>query len=169
MDNRRYIDIDNFEIYDIHPKVIPCDKEIAVAIANLNKLGYKTIASCAGHYKGGCYEQRNVDLSFLEEAKNDKHSIVREVRDDSFDCWIENTATFIYVAFDKDCVPKTIPEGFILEHENDERFDFIDISRQIDYYKDERKRTKEDIEEELKKYQNILNEWASNLPKREED
>lgn len=167
MDNRRYIDTETFEIYEIHPKVIPCDKEIAVAIANLNKLGYKTMASCSGHYKDGCYEQNNVDLSFLEKTKNDRHFIVREIRDDGFDCWIENIRSTIYIAFDKKCIPKTLPEGFYLHDEPE--FEFASIEHNVDYYQDEAQRSRKSIEEEIKKYQEILNNWASNLPKREED
>jgi len=49
MDNLRYIDLKTYEILDNPVGYIPCDKEISDIIALLNKKGYITKSSCAGH------------------------------------------------------------------------------------------------------------------------
>ena len=54
MDQYSLIDRDTLEVWEHaedHPKVFICDKRIAPSIALLNKKGYKTLASCGGHYR----------------------------------------------------------------------------------------------------------------------
>ena len=54
MDQYSLIDRDTLEVFEHaedHPKVFICDKRIANSIALLNKKGYKTLASCSGHYR----------------------------------------------------------------------------------------------------------------------
>lgn len=169
MDNNCFIDKETFEVYDEHPKVFICDKKIASAIANLNKLGYQTKASCAGHYEVGYQEQLDVDLSFLKEIKNDKRYIIREIKENSFDCWSEIMHTSIYVFFTEKYEFINIPEGFILEDNDYPELGItnngICIRHSIEYYdNDNKRRSKQDIESEIDKYCNILNEWAMTLP-----
>ena len=65
MDKNSIIDKESFEVCtnaEDHPKVFVCDKLIAPAVALLNKKGYKTFASCSGHYKIEFYEYLNEDI-----------------------------------------------------------------------------------------------------------
>ena len=69
MDKNSIIDKESFEVCtnaEDHPKVFVCDKLIAPAVALLNKKGYKTFASCSGHYKIEFYEYLNEDIKKLE-------------------------------------------------------------------------------------------------------
>ena len=45
----KYINLETFEITTEEPKIFEVDDEIAEAILLLNKKGYKTLFSCAGH------------------------------------------------------------------------------------------------------------------------
>ena len=74
MDKNSIIDKATFEVCthaEDHPKVFVCDKPIAPVIALLNKKGYKTVASCSGHYKIEFYEYLNEDIKYLDEYKSD--------------------------------------------------------------------------------------------------
>lgn len=80
MDYNVLIDKKTYEVYDDYPDAFICDKDIAYSIAQLNKKGYRTISSCAGHCKFGFTEQNNVDIEFLQQTQNDKHFIIREIK-----------------------------------------------------------------------------------------
>ena len=70
MDKNSIIDKESFEVCtnaEDHPKVFVCDKLIAPTVALLNKKGYKTFASCSGHYKIEFYEYLNEDIKNLDE------------------------------------------------------------------------------------------------------
>ena len=53
MDHYSIIDRNTFEVYanaEDYPNAFICDKPLAPTISLLNRKGYKTIASCSGHY-----------------------------------------------------------------------------------------------------------------------
>lgn len=168
MDHNSIIDRNTFEVYthaEDCPFAFVCDKRIAPAIAILNKKGYVTFASCGGHYEGGCRELINLNLSLLEEYQNDSECFVREIREDGFDCYVENRQSHIYVLFSKRYKFDSIPEGFTTyedEYDGNER---ICLECDIGYFDDNNhKKKRNEIEKELDKYCNILNSWALNLP-----
>lgn len=57
-----------------------CDKMIAPAVALLNKKGYKTFASCSGHYKIEFYEYFDEDIKNLEEYQNNERIIIKKIK-----------------------------------------------------------------------------------------
>ena len=82
MDKNSIIDKETFEVYtyaEDHPKVFVCDKMIAPAVALLNKKGYKTFASCSGHYKIEFYEYFDEDIKNLEEYQNNERIIIKKI------------------------------------------------------------------------------------------
>lgn len=171
MDHNSIIDKTTFEIYpyaEDYPNIILCDRKIAPTIATLNKKGYLTTASCQGHYLEGCNEQFNVDLSFLEEVKNNKHYFIKEIREDSFDCYSECMCTTTYLLFEKKHIFEEVPEGYELI-QNDRNstvfFDGSKLEHKI-YFFDEnnRKKSRKEIDDEIDKYCEILNKWAEKLP-----
>lgn len=168
MDHNSIVDKDTFEVCthsEDHPDVFICDKQIANAVATLNKKGYKTFASCSGHYKVEFYEYFNEDLSHLEKLKKDSHIIIKNIKDDGFDFWSEVTKTGIYILFDKEYDFNDLPEDFVLEIFSGK----TRIEHQIYYYdKDNKKRNRQDVEYEIKKYCEILEKWANDLPIRKE-
>jgi len=165
MDHNSIINRETFEVCthaEDHPKVFVCDKRIAEAISILNKKGYKTVASCSGHYRVEFYEYFNKDLKYLDEFKKDKEIIIKNIREDGFDYWEEVTATCIYVLFYKK-YNFEIPLGYELD-EYTEDFPNTCIRHVIDFYENDKKRNRSDVEKEIDKYCNILKSWASNLP-----
>lgn len=169
MDHNSIIDKKTFEIYthaEDYPNAIICDKEIAPAIATLNKKGYKTLASCSGHYKISFYEWLNEDLKKLDEVKQDTKNIIKRIGNESFDYWSEVTDTYIYILFNKKCNFLNLPEGFE-ENDSDNR---TYLEHEINYYdKNDNRLSQKDIMKEIEKYCEILYEWASNLPERKDD
>ena len=168
MDHNSIIDRDTFEVCihaEDHPKVFICDKMIAPAISELNKRGYKTLASCSGHYSYSYYEWFDVDLSELEEVKNNSKNIIKRVGNETFDYISEVESTHIYVLFDKNYLFKAIPDGFELEYINDKS----SLEHEVSFYKNNTRKRNKEVFNEIEKYCNILREWASNLPERKDD
>lgn len=165
MDGNSIIDKENYEVYKFaedYPKAILCDRRLAPVIATLNKKGYKTKASCSGHYKEGCKEFFKADLKDLEEAKNNNQVFIREIRVDSFDYYMEYRDTVIYILFEKrynfDCVPE---EFTLIQFEDDES----SLEHKVEFFdENNHKKTRLEIELELDKYCEILNKWAEKLP-----
>lgn len=143
------------------------DEQIADIIILLNKKGYKTTNSCAGHYKEDTAYKEIVpkntvtkeeffkylnqhDLKFLGEDENNYY----------YEGIILGEAT--YIMFDKDVVLPFYPEGF--------DFDEIgnDVSRRLPFYYDEEKaKNKKDqsiIELEIENAMKSLETWATKLP-----
>lgn len=163
MDNYYFIDNKTFKVYEDNPYGFSCDKKIAYAVALLNKKGYITLASCEGHYEIGYLEQLNVDLDFLEKVKDDKRYIIKEIRDDGFDVWVEKVITSIYVLFKERYKFDYLPEGFI-QDENDKTI----IRHTIEFYNDiGKRRRQQEVEDEIDKYCNILKDWVELLPVKE--
>ena len=68
MDHNSIIDRETFEVFEHaedYPKAFICDKRIAPSVALLNKKGYKTIASCSGHYRLEWNEQSKTVIYIL--------------------------------------------------------------------------------------------------------
>ena len=169
MDHNSLIDRNTFKVYkhaEDCPEMFICDKMIAPAIAVLNKKGYKTFASCSGHYEITFYEYYDVDINLLDEIKNNNNVIIKEVREDSFDYWKEKEFTVMYVLLDNNYIFVDIPEGFEVTKMDDNRTQLEYI---INYYdKNGKRRKRIDIENEIEKYSNILKEWANKLPERKD-
>lgn len=161
MDNNIFINLKTFEIVDELPNYISVDKEIAKTISTLNKKGYLTMASCSGHYYIPTMSmQSNIDLDFLKEAESNPKMIVESIKEDSFDCWVENQTTSIYIMFSKKYNFPKLPKGFKLEtHENNET-----IRCTIEFFLQNIRKSEKEIKNEIKKYNKILEEWANNLP-----
>lgn len=80
-----FINKNSFEIKNELDEYIYCDYEIRNVIATLNKKGYKTNYSCAGHNELGLMwplHKENIDKleEYLRKSKNDKtlHFIKKE-------------------------------------------------------------------------------------------
>lgn len=147
-----------------NPDYFICDKRVSKAIAILNQKGYETLASWGGHYNGGCSEGRNVDISFLKEAKENKHIYIREVREKDFDYYAQNETSHIYVLFKKVYFDKA-PEGFTLETDEYAGLKRNIISCDVNYFKEnDDKMTWSEVEIALDKYAKILENWAEKLP-----
>ena len=162
MDKNSIIDKESFEVCthaEDHPKVFVCDKLIAPAVALLNKKGYKTFASCSGHYKIEFYEYLNEYIKKLEEYQKYDDVIIKKVRDNSFDYWLEVSKTENYILFAKEYKFDTLPEGFKVEY--DPR---THIWSEISFYdENDEHRKRSDIQNEIEDKCNRLKEWAECL------
>ncbi len=164
MDKNYYIDKETYEIYEEAPYTFNCDKKIAYAVSAMNKKGYKTKAACSGHYKVEFQEELNVDKSFLSECQQNPRCIIKEVRETNFDVWTEIDYTILYVLFKERYDFLALPENFTLDAYN-EVFPNTRIQAFISYYDEKGKRkSKEEIELEIDKNCERLNEWAKRLP-----
>ena len=160
MDQQCLIDKETFEIYEEHPSVFICDKKIAQTVINLNRLGYSTKASCQGHYDFRYVEEKNCPIQFLDEIKNDKTSKIEEIREDSFDYWTEITGRTIYILFAEKYKFPTLPEGFQMSENGD-------LYHELYFYKNDKRRSKEDVEIEIDHYLNILEKWSELLERKD--
>lgn len=163
MDHNSIIDRNNFEVCkdaEDHKDVFICDKAIANVIAILNKKGYKTIASCSGHYKIEYYEYLKEDISNLEEYKNNNRIIIKEVRENDFDYWKEIDKTLMYILFDKIYEFNNLPEGFTIDNSRDKTC----IEYVINFYDENNKhRTIKDVTREIENKSKELEEWVKLL------
>ena len=163
MDSSSIIDRHTYEVYK-HEEDCPfgfiCDKEIADVVALLNKKGYKTFASCSGHYRNTFYEWFDEDIKNLDEYKNDKMNIITEVRDDSFDYISIVDKTLIYILFNGTYDLGVLPEGFI-DNNTDGR-SCIECS--ISYYDKDKRKKRNVVEKEIELQCNKLKEWVDSLP-----
>ena len=164
MDNHSIIDKKTFDVCkheEDHPNVFICDKPIATSVAELNKKGYKTIASCSGHYRIEFYEYFDEDKTRLEEFKSNKRIIIRKIKENSFDYWEEVDFTNIYILFDQKYIFKTLPDNF-----NYDNFENKTCIRSvINFYNaNEERKTKDEIAKEIDYNCKILNEWVHQLP-----
>lgn len=168
MDRNSIIDRTTFEVFthaEDCPYAFVCDKRIAPVIALLNKKGYDTYACCGGHYEGGCSERLNVDLSFLKEAQDNPGYFIREIREDGFDCYVENRLARIYILFRNKYNFDTVPEGFSIDYDEYKGNERVMIECIVDYFdENNHKKKRSTIENELDKYCNELVCWAKSLP-----
>ena len=165
MDHNSIIDRNTFEVTlhaEDHKDVFICDKEIANALALLNKKGYKTIASCSGHYKIEFYEYLKEDISKLEEYKNNNRMIIKEIREKDFDYWQEVDKTIMYILFDKKYNFNNLPKGFELDNTREKTC----VEYIINFYDENNKhRTIKDVTREIESKSKELEEWVKLLPR----
>ena len=163
MDHNSIIDRNTFEVTlhaEDHKDVFICDKEIANAVALLNKKGYKTIASCSGHYKIEFYEYLKEDISKLEEYKNNNRIIIKKIRENDFDYWKEVDKTIMYILFDKKYNFNNLPKGFELDNTREKTC----VEYIINFYDENNKhRTIKDVTREIESKSKELEEWVKLL------
>ena len=116
MDHNSIIDKNTFEIYEHaedYPNIFICDKRIASSIALLNKKGYKTLASCSGHYRLEWNDQKDTSTYILfdkiYEFNYIPNSFIKEDRDN-----------------------KTVIESLTNLIENDKLRDRFEFERELD-------------------------------------
>ena len=163
-----FIDKKTFEVRDELDDYIYCDYEIRNVIANLNKKGYKTNYSCAGHNEAGnLWPLHKEDIKYLEEyledSKTDKtlHFIKKD--DNYFYHKDEKVATFTYISFDDNYNFKIIPNNFTYELINGKSY----LSKRTDFYKDDNHTIMKDnpkINKELELTITELEKWSEELP-----
>ena len=161
MDLLKYINKNSWEIEDEPEGYIPVDSKIAKTIMILNKKGYITKSSCAGHHDIRFVDMDEADILYLEKFKSDPRTIIKSVRDDEFDYWEEVAGSAIYIVFADAYEFLNIPEGF----------EYADntLKYNIDYYNDLERKSIPQINEEINKYNKILESWAKNLPVKGKD
>ena len=168
MDQNSIIDKKSFEVYthaEDYPNAFICDKSIAPVIALLNQKGYKTFASCSGHYKIEFHERFNENINKLEEFQNNEHIIIKKIKNDSFDYWEEVDKTLLYILFDKVYEFNNLPDGFKLSINDGLSYPRTCIECKISYYDENNKHKKMiDVLYEIDNKCEILKTWAGNLP-----
>ena len=168
MDSNSIIDKKTFEVCthaEDHPNVFVCDKPIASVIALLNKKGYKTFASCSGHYRIEFYEYFDEDISNLEEYQKDERIIIKKIKDKTFDYWQEVDKTLLYILFDDKYEFINLPSEFKIIINNGKDYPRTSIEYEISYYdKNNEHRHKIDVLNEIDDKCNLLKEWAEKLP-----
>ena len=168
MDNNSIIDKKTFEVCthaEDHPNVFVCDKPIAPVISILNKKGYKTFASCSGHYRIEFFEHFDEDIDKLEEYQNDERIIIKKIKDKTFDYWEEVDKTLLYILFDDKYKFKDLPQEFKLTINNGKYYPRTCIECEISFYdKNNNHRKMIDVLNEIDDKCKILKEWAEKLP-----
>ena len=168
MDKNSIIDKTTFEVYihaEDHPKVFVCDKAIAPVIAILNKKGYKTFASCSGHYSIEYNEYYDEKISKLKEYQNDKRIIIKKIKDNSFDYWKEIDKTILYILFADKYEFDNLPSIFKLSINNGLNYPRTYIECEISYYNKNNEHKKMiDVLNEIENKCELLKEWAEKLP-----
>ena len=162
-----FINKENFEVKDELENYIYCDYDIRNIIAKLNKKGFETKFSCAGHNEVGLlWPVHKLPIDNLEEylkdAKVDKSLHFIGKNKDYFYHKDEKVFTCIYISFAKDYQFSTLPEGYNYELVNGKSY----ISKIIDFYLDkEHTKVKSDIQidEELTTARNQLEAWVDSL------
>jgi len=163
-----FINKNTFEIKDELDEYIYCDYEIRNIIAVLNKKGYKTKFSCAGHNEIGLMwplHRENIDKleEYLKDAENDEtlHFIKKE--GDYFYHKDEKTATYVYIYFEDDYKFEVLPSEFTYEIVDNKSY----LIKKINYYLEDNHKTRktdEKIYSELEQsHQDLLN-WSNDLP-----
>lgn len=168
MDRNSIIDKETFEVCthaEDHPKVFICDKPIAPVIALLNKKGYKTFASCSGHYRIEFYEYFDEDISKLKEYQNNERIIIKKIKDNNFDYWEEVDKTLLYILFDDKYEFDNIPNEFKLTINNGLDYPRTCIECEISFYDENNEHRKMiDVLKEIDNKCEILKQWAEELP-----
>lgn len=160
VDNQVIINTQTYDLED-EKKYFNCDKEIGEAISILNKKGYYTLASCAGHIDLGYGLQEDVDISFLEEIIKDERFILLNKKENTLDVLSRHCFAQTYVSFKESYSFPFLPDGFTYQGQTSKVLEALTWY----YINDGQKRKNhEDIEKELKKYQENLLIWAKKLP-----
>jgi len=163
-----FINKNTFEVKDELEEYIYCDYEIRNVIALLNKKGYKTNYSCAGHNEVGMLwplhkEDINNLKDYLEEAKTDKalHFIKKD--NTYFYHKDEKVFTYTYISFNDDYKFESYPNDFMYELINGKSY----LSKKTDFYKDKNHTIRKKDSEIYKELELIIVElenWVKELP-----
>lgn len=168
MDKNSIIDKITFEVCtdaEDHQKVFICDKPIAPVVSILNKKGYKTLASCSGHYRIEFYEYFDEDIRNLKEYQQDERIIIKKIKDNSFDYWQEADKTLFYILFADNYEFDNLPSEFKLTINNGLDYPRTCIECEISYYdKNKEHRKISDVVNEIDNKCKLLKEWAETLP-----
>lgn len=165
----KYINKNTFEIIN-NPDFFEVDDEIAETVIILNKKGYKTNYSCAGHNKSGfLYTTQKEPVEFLKEwlKKYGDDVTTNYLGKDSeyFYHKDEVTVTYTYISFEKKYEFEILPDGF----ESDDTTKYFNIGKMCYFYKNNdtknrtNRKTDYEIDEELNKAQKDLLVWAKKL------
>lgn len=162
-----FINKKTYEITDELEDYIYCDYELRYIIRELNRKGYKTSFSCAGHNQIGLL----LDLhkspigeinEYLEACKTDSslHFISKDA--EYFYHKYERVCAYTYIWFDDDYKFNKVPKDFAVEIVDGKSY----ISKKIQYYKDEAntiRKTDKEIFDELEQTHNDLKKWVDEL------
>ena len=162
-----FIDKKTFEVKDELEEYIYCDYEIRNVIACLNKKGYKTSYSCAGHNEVGLFwpihkEDINYLEDYLKESKTDKALHLIKKDSNYFYHKDEKVATYTYISFIDDYKFEIYPNGFTYELIDEKSY----LSKKIDFYKDNNhtiRKTDQEIYKELELTIYELEKWVKEL------
>ena len=165
-----FVDLETLEKTEDIPTHFYCDSEIADVLINLNKKGYHTTYSCAGHNYSGHVNKDLVPLEEYDEWTKDfgNHPLLLGVEpydDKSFLYMIKYTLTSIYIVFNQKYEFDSLPKGFKLEEDDDR----IIIRKTIFYYNDENEEKWEDckkqieIDKEIEEARQDLLDWSLQL------
>lgn len=167
MDKNSLIDRNTFVVWfhaEDNKDVFICDKAIANAVSLFNKKGYKTFASCSGHYKIEFCESLNVSIDKLKEYQNNDKILIKRIREDSFDCFEEIENTLLYVLFEREYKFDNLPDGFCYRIDDGEDEKRSIIESVINYYDiDGNHRSIKDVVNEIERKCKMLEEYARGL------
>ena len=174
----KFLDLEKLEYND---KIVEIDDDIAEAILELNRKGYKTYACCSGHSNIELY-QNIAPIEEKEELIKSGHIVFYE--DDMVYTAYPSISTHCYVKFDGAYNFENIPNGFRYETKEEaynKHIEYLDkhpefkeidkdivfgdtISRGI-YFLDEndKRKSKEIIEKEIKEANEDLLKWVKEL------
>jgi len=163
-----FINKNTFEIEEELEDYIYCDYEIRNVIATLNKKGYKTSYSCAGHNEVGAMwplQKENINKldEYLNEAKTDKALHFMEKDEEYFYHKDEKVSTYLYISFQNDYNFQNLPICFTYELIDNKSY----LSKKIEFYKDENhtlRKSDKEIYRELEQAHRDLEQWAQELP-----
>lgn len=173
----KFLDLEKLEYND---KIVEIDDDIAEAILELNRKGYKTYACCSGH--------SNIEF-YPFEAPLDKKEKILESHDLIYDetdklyCVMTSSNTQIYIKFDGHYDFESLPEGFDYYTVDDQykkyqqelkenpdavnNYVFGDVISKIvnlwDYENEHYITPRSIIEEEIKKADEDLLKWVKEL------
>lgn len=143
------------------------DEQLADTIILLNKKGYKTINSCAGHYKDDTVYKETVPKNTVTKEEFFKYLNQHDLRflgEDENNYYYEGIilGEATYIMFDKDVVLPFYPEGFVFDETGN------DVSRRLPFYHDEEKaknkKEQSTIDLEIEIAIKSLEIWAMKLP-----
>lgn len=165
----KYIDLKTFDIIE-NPTFFDVDDNIAEAVSILNKNGYITISSCAGHNKNGFLmptirEPIEYYSKWIKKYQNDSSVHLVDKDDKFFYHKDEEEATCIYICFKEKYDFDFLPDGF----EFSDSFDKYSVYKMCYFFKDGKRRLDKDIDSELIHCQEVLLDWAKNLKKLNKD
>jgi len=165
----KYINLKTFEISWDMPDYIPCDDEIAEAIAILNQKGYRTTASCAGHHR--VFDKYVIPWSVEEkdELIKNQHKFYVVSEDEKYIwCVPKRLTDATYVAFAEKHNFDSLPKGFEYREYKDNEYYRCAIECLNEMYEDEEgkiRKSEDEIINHLKEAQASLLEWAKSLKK----